>query len=74
MTATATDYALLRLSEAAKLLACVKGTLYTLMDRGDLEYVRVGADRRIPRQAIVDYIAKNTSKVATRQAKQKGTI
>lgn len=47
---------LLRPNEAAALMACARSSIYGLMARGELGYVRVGADRRIPRSEIERYI------------------
>ena len=59
---------LLRPDEAARRLGCSKGTLYRLLAAGKLGYVRIGADRRIPEDAIEDYVRANT--VAAIGAKQ----
>lgn len=49
---------LLRPREACERLAIGRSNLYHLMSTGQLRYVRLGADRRIPESAIVEYIAQ----------------
>lgn len=39
---------LLTVSEAARQLALSRSTVYNLMERGDLAYVKIGRSRRIP--------------------------
>ena len=48
---------LLTVSEAIAFLRLSRSTLYSLMDAGDLAYVRIGRARRIPRRAVVDLAA-----------------
>ncbi|MEX0717798.1 MAG: helix-turn-helix domain-containing protein [Planctomycetaceae bacterium] len=43
---------LLTVREAADRLALGRSTLYNLMDRGALPYVKIGRARRIPPQAL----------------------
>ncbi len=43
---------LLTVAEAANQLALSRSTLYNLMDRGELAYVRIGRTRRIPRDEL----------------------
>jgi excisionase family DNA binding protein len=45
--------------EAAAFLGVSVATLYGLMARGDLPFVKLGRSRRIPRRALVDLAAKN---------------
>jgi excisionase family DNA binding protein len=44
---------LVTVPEAAAFLRLSRSTLYALMERGDLPYVRIGAARRIPKRALV---------------------
>lgn len=44
-------------TEAARLLSCSRSRLYTLMAAGELHSLRDGRSRRIPRQALLDYIS-----------------
>jgi len=43
---------LLTVAEAANQLALSRSTLYNLMDRGELAYVRIGRTRRIPQDEL----------------------
>ncbi|MEX2287744.1 MAG: helix-turn-helix domain-containing protein [Planctomycetaceae bacterium] len=43
---------LLTIQATAKLLALSRSTLYNLMERGELPYVKIGRARRIPSQEI----------------------
>lgn len=44
---------LVTVPEAAAFLRVSRSTIYVLMDRGDLPYVRIGSARRIPKKALV---------------------
>ena len=46
-----------RAGDVARLLSVSRSTVYTLMDRGDLPYIKVGKCRRIPRDAVLAYVA-----------------
>ena len=56
----ATGDVLIKLAEAAKALGISHGTLYKLMDRGELPYVKIGKCRRISRAALRDYVQRHT--------------
>lgn len=45
--------------DAARWLDISRSTLFRLMNSGELEYVRIGADRRIPKAALVDYVLRH---------------
>lgn len=45
--------------DAASFLGCSRPTVYKLMQQGQLATVRVGADLRIPKRALVEFIEKN---------------
>ncbi len=47
---------LLTIVEAANLLGVGRTTLYELLARGELQAVRIGRSRRVPRQAVDDYV------------------
>ncbi len=49
---------LLRVGEAAAFLSLSRATLYTLMDRGELPFVKLGRSRRIPRRAVIQLAAR----------------
>jgi excisionase family DNA binding protein len=51
---------MLRVGDAAKLLAASRSFIYKLMDSGQLAYAKFGKARRIPRQALLEYIKKHT--------------
>lgn len=50
---------LLTVVEAAAFLRVSRSTLYVLMDRGALVYVKIGTARRIPRRALIDVAVAN---------------
>ncbi len=56
-TETLVGDGLLTVSEATAFLRLSRSTLYTLMDAGELAYVRIGRSRRIPRRALIDLAA-----------------
>ncbi|WP_239340636.1 helix-turn-helix domain-containing protein [Frankia sp. CiP3] len=47
---------LLTATEAADLLGVSRTTVYELLNAGQLESVRIGRARRIPRAALVAYV------------------
>ena len=51
---------LLKVAEAARYLSISRSTLYELMDRGLLPYAKLGRARRIPRQSLIDLVARET--------------
>lgn len=51
---------LLKIAEAARLSTLCRATLYNLMSRGELAYVKLGRTRRIPADALTDLIRRNT--------------
>ena len=50
---------LMRVQEAARFLGLSRASVYQLMDRGELPWVKLGRARRIPRRAVVDLAAKS---------------
>ncbi len=50
---------LLRVGEASRLLGLARSTLYQLMGRGELPYVKIGRARRIPRRAVLTLAARS---------------
>lgn len=52
---------ILTIKETALHLRIGLNSAYRLVRRGDIKSVRVGRQHRIPRQAILDYMASNTS-------------
>lgn len=47
---------LLKVNQAAGLLALGKSKVYELMDAGRLRNVRIDGSRRIPRSAVVEFL------------------
>jgi excisionase family DNA binding protein len=52
--------ALASVREAEQYLNLSRATVYGLMDKGDLPYVKIGKCRRIPWAAIEDLVRTNT--------------
>lgn len=50
------DDGLVGVTEASKYLSLSRSALYGLMDRGELDYVKIGRSRRITRQAILELV------------------
>jgi excisionase family DNA binding protein len=50
---------LLTVREGAAFLGVSVASLYKVMERGDLAYVKLGRSRRIPRRALVELAARN---------------
>jgi excisionase family DNA binding protein len=48
-----------RVSEAAKFLCVSVSTVYDMMSRGLLPFVKLGKSRRVPHLAVVELAAKN---------------
>ena len=48
----------MKLAAAAAFLSRSRATLYTLMDRGELPFVKIGRSRRIPKRAVVELAAR----------------
>jgi excisionase family DNA binding protein len=48
---------LVPVSEAAAFLGVSRSTLYALMERGELPYVKIGRARRVPRRALITLAA-----------------
>lgn len=46
---------LLTVIAAADWLAISRSAVYQLLNAGEIAYVRIGADRRIPRRALIEY-------------------
>jgi len=53
----AADALLLRVEEAAPLLRLSRTEVFALIKKGELASIKIGRRRRIPRQALDDYIA-----------------
>ncbi len=53
------DQGLLTVAEAARVLHVGRTMVYGLMERGQLQFVKIGRSRRIPKAAIRDFIKRN---------------
>ena len=53
---------LMRVAEASDFLGLSKSTVYGLMGRGELPWVKLGRARRIPRRAVIDLAAGSLRK------------
>lgn len=49
---------LLRVEDVARMLDIGRCRVFDLISRGDLVSVKIGASRRIPEQAVRDYVAR----------------
>jgi excisionase family DNA binding protein len=54
-----TNDGLARVREAQGFLAMSRSAVYALMDKGELEYVKIGKARRIPWPALRELVEKN---------------
>lgn len=52
---------LLRIPEVAAHLACSRGTVYRLINRGDLQSVRILADQRVPAASVSHFLSRLTT-------------
>lgn len=50
---------LLTIPEAVQFLGLSRAKVYQLMDEGELVYAKIGKARRIPRNALIDFVAAN---------------
>jgi excisionase family DNA binding protein len=48
-----------RIDEAAAFLKISRSQIYTLMDAGELVYVKIGRSRRIPHRALIELAARH---------------
>ncbi len=52
------DTLLYRPEEGAQMLGVSRATLFELLSTGELESVKIGRSRRIPRAALEDYVSR----------------
>lgn len=45
--------------DAAKFLSSSRSTLYNIMEAGELQYVKIGKSRRIPKNALLELARVN---------------
>lgn len=50
---------LLTILESAHFLGLSRAKVYQLMDEGELVYAKIGKARRIPKNALIDFVAVN---------------
>ncbi|MGH3427141.1 MAG: helix-turn-helix domain-containing protein [Mycobacteriales bacterium] len=50
---------LVTVAEAGRFTGLSRSSLYALMERGKLLYVKIGRARRIPRRALIELVASN---------------
>lgn len=50
---------LVEVMEAAAWLSVSRSTVYSLMESGELPYVKIGASRRVPKQALIELSARH---------------
>ena len=50
---------LVTVAEAAKFLSISRSAVYEAMERGELQYVKLGRSRRIPKRAVMDLARGN---------------
>jgi excisionase family DNA binding protein len=58
--ATVAEKPLLKVVEVARRLNVSRAFAYSLMDRGELPYVKLGGTRRVPAEAVSQLIESNT--------------
>jgi excisionase family DNA binding protein len=46
--------------QAEEFLSLSRATIYGLMEKGELRYVKIGKSRRIPWEALQELVARNT--------------
>ncbi len=50
---------LVNVREAEKIAGVKKSKLYQLMEKGEIPYCKIGAARRIPKKALIEFLARN---------------
>lgn len=58
-TQDALEGGLLKVADAARLLGLGRSKLYDLMERGEIQYVKFGRSRRIPRTELAKLVERN---------------
>ncbi|HJQ76485.1 MAG TPA: helix-turn-helix domain-containing protein [Acidimicrobiia bacterium] len=61
---------LLRPEEAAELLSIGRSKVYELIGTGELRSVRIGVSRRIPADALLDFVAQLSRRLSGSTAPQ----
>jgi len=51
---------LIRVSEVARHLSLSRSTIYQMMDRGELPYVKLRKSRRVPLEAVERLVSEHT--------------
>jgi excisionase family DNA binding protein len=52
---------LMTIEEVGKFLSVARSTVYQLMGKGRLPFVKIGRARRVPRQAVFEFAAAHLS-------------
>ena len=55
---TTMDELLVSIEEAARRLQVSRSTLYLLVQRGELQSIKIGASRRVPVAALDEFVAR----------------
>jgi excisionase family DNA binding protein len=59
---------LLTVDEAAKELRVGRTKMFALLDRGEVESIKVGGSRRVPYASLVAYVKRLTAEQSTGEA------
>lgn len=59
------DKLLLRINEAAERLGVSRSTAYTLVQRGELRAIHIGTARRIPAEALTEFVKRKEQESKT---------
>ncbi len=54
------DLGLLTVAEVGRLMRVSRTMVYSLMERGLLQWVKIGKSRRIPRAVLRDFVTRNS--------------
>lgn len=49
----------INIGEGCRFLSCSRSTLYGLMERGELAFVKIGRSRRVPKRALLELAARH---------------
>lgn len=74
LAAAARPVALLRVEDAARELSLSRSAIYRLMDAGRLRTVRIGAARRVPADAVEEFLRSLTDGSATTPGALQGPV
>jgi len=63
---------LIRINDAARILACSRSLIYSLMESKQLRYVKLGRSRRIPLTEVYDFIDRNLERSVPTDPEEEG--